>query len=510
LIVRADTLRPTAHAGAPRSNGAPLAAAVAAGLLIALSLPPFGFWPLGVLGLASFALLLRGQSPRMRAASGAGLGVGQYLVGLWWVTGFNVAGYLALVMHGAGCAALAALVVPARRRWGVVVGLPAALVVSDWLRGHFPFGGLPLGGTALGQVGGPLVSSARLGGTILVVGVTALAGAGLAELAWSVGRGLHAPRAAAVGPALRGTVALLILTAIVVAGWIGPDGGGKGPKRALRVALVQGGGPRGLHAVETDPEVAFQRQLNASRSVRGVDLVLWPEDVIQLDRPVSQTRDGALVADLALRLQTTVIAGVVEDQGPNRFRNAAVAWGPSGTIVASYGKVHRVPFGEYVPFRGIVEHLANLTLVPRDAVPGRGSGLMVTPAGRFGVVISYEVFFEDRARDAIRAGGQVLLVPTNASSYRISQVPTQEVAAAQLRAWETGRDTVQAAPTGYSAIIGHTGRVLARSTLGRQQVVVGAVEERGGRTLFVRLGDLPVVGLAVLALIALRWPRRRR
>jgi apolipoprotein N-acyltransferase len=232
--------------------------------------------------------------------------------------------------------------------------------------------------------------------------------------------------------------------------------------------------------------------------------------MIQSDRPVSQTRDGALVADLAVRLQTTVIAGVVEDQGPDRFRNAAVAWGPSGTIVTRYDKVHRVPFGEYVPFRGIVGHLANLSLVPRDAIPGRGNGFVVTPAGRFGVVISYEVFFEDRARDAIRAGGQVLLVPTNASSYRISQVPTQELAAAQLRAWETGRDTVQAAPTGYSAIVSHVGRVLARSTLGRQQVVVGLVEERTGRTLFVRLGDLPVISFALLALIALRWSRPPR
>jgi apolipoprotein N-acyltransferase len=343
-----------------------------------------------------------------------------------------------------------------------------------------------------------------------VAGVTALAGAGLAELAWSAWRSLRSTRDGAVGPALRGIAALLILTAIVIAGRIGPDGAG-GSKHLLRVALVQGGGPRGLHAVETDPEVVFQRQLDASAGLQApLDLVLWPEDVVQLDRPVSQTRAGALLADLARRLQTTVIAGVVEDQGSDRFRNAAVAWGPSGVIVARFDKVHRVPFGEYVPYRWIVEHLANLRLVPRDAVPGHGTGMVTTPAGPLGVVISYEVFFEERAREAIKAGGQVLLVPTNASSYRISQVPTQEVAAAQLRAWETGRDTVQAAPTGYSAIIDHDGRVRTRSTLGRRQVVVGTVEARGGRTLFVRLGDIPILGLSLLALIASRWPWTHR
>jgi apolipoprotein N-acyltransferase len=134
----------------------------------------------------------------------------------------------------------------------------------------------------------------------------------------------------------------------------------------------------------------------------------------------------------------------------------------------------------------------------------------VTPAGRLGVVISYEVFFEDRARAAIRAGGQVLLVPTNASSYRTSQVPTQEVAAAQLRAWETGRDTVQSAPTGYGALINHDGRVLARTTLGAQQVIVGQVGPRSGRTIFVRLGDIPLLVVCLLGLLAAQLRRHRR
>ena len=177
--------------------------------------------------------------------------------------------------------------------------------------------------------------------------------------------------------------------------------------------------------------------------------------------------------------------------------------------MARYDKVHRVPFGEYVPGRSLVQHIANLDLVPRDAIAGRGPGLLVTPAGRLGVVISYEVFFEDRARAAIRAGGQVLLVPTNASSYSTSQVPTQEIAAAQLRAWETGRDTVQSAPTGYGALIDHNGRVLARTTLGAQQVIVGRVEQRSGRTVFLRVGDIPLLLLCVIGLLAAQ-PRRHR
>jgi len=93
-----------------------------------------------------------------------------------------------------------------------------------------------------------------------------------------------------------------------------------------------------------------------------------------------------------------------------------------------------VPFGEYIPLRSIIKHFADLSLVPDDAVPGRGPGLldMARRPGRLGVVISYEVFFADRARAAIRAGGELLLVPTNAASFKTGQVAGQELGAARL------------------------------------------------------------------------------
>src|SRR5262249_21681317 len=119
------------------------------------------------------------------------------------------------------------------------------------------------------------------------------------------------------------------------------------------------------------------------------------------------------------------------------------------------------------------------------------------------------VFFSDRARAAIRAGGRLLLVPTNAASYTTSQVPDQEVATARLRAIETGRDVVQAAPTGFSALIDHNGRVLARSNLGAEAVLAETMALRGGWTPYVRWGDAPVLLAAAAALIA-AWALERR
>jgi apolipoprotein N-acyltransferase len=311
-------------------------------------------------------------------------------------------------------------------------------------------------------------------------------------------------------------VALALVAVVVVGARLSPDGSGPGPHTPLRVAVVQGGGPRGLRATSSDPAAVLQRQFDASTSLTPplsppLDLVLWPEDVVHVDGPVDQTPEADAVGALAARLHATVVAGVVEeDIAPGRFRNAAVAWSPQGTMVARYDKVHRVPFGEYIPGRSLLRHFVDLGLVSADAIAGHGPGRLVTPAGPLGAVISYEVFYDDRARAAIHAGGQVLLVPSNTSSYRTSQVPTQAVAAARLQALETGRTALYVSPTGYGAIVGPDGRVVARTTLGRAQVLLGSVPPRTGETVYVRFGDRPLLVLLLAGLAIARWPRRRR
>jgi apolipoprotein N-acyltransferase len=281
------------------------------------------------------------------------------------------------------------------------------------------------------------------------------------------------------------------------------------------VATVQGGGPRGVRAVLRDPGPVFDRQVEATTAdVRPpVDLVLWPEDVVDVDTTVTGTPEAATLAGLARSLGTTLVAGVVEDVGADRFRNAAVAWGPDGTLLGRYEKVHRVPFGEYVPGRSLIGALVDLSEIPRDAIVGRGPPTLDTPVGRLAVVISYEVFFGDRARDGVRDGGRLVLVPTNASSYRDAQVPAQEVAVARLRALETGRWVVQAAPTGYSAVVDQRGRIHRQSGLGGAAVLTATVGLRSGSTVFVAVGPAPIALLAALGLLVVgikpEWISRR-
>jgi apolipoprotein N-acyltransferase len=137
-----------------------------------------------------------------------------------------------------------------------------------------------------------------------------------------------------------------------------------------------------------------------------------------------------------------------------------------------------------------------------------------TPAGPLGVVISYEVFFSDRARAAVTAGGQVLLVPTNAASYTTEEVPATEVAAARMRAREMDRAVLQAAPTGYTAIVLPDGSIAEQGELGTPELLTATVPLRTGLTPYARTGDIPVLLAVASALIAgpvlhLRRQRRR-
>jgi apolipoprotein N-acyltransferase len=434
-----------------------------------------------------------------RALAGLLTGAGQFAIGLFWADKFTLVGYVALVVLHSAMFALACALAP-----GGPVRVPAlaaALTLAEWTRDRWPFGGVPPGGIALGQVNGPLVGTARIGGTVLLVAVTYLGGVALGDLAarWPPRR----PSTRAVGDrALLASCSCIgVVVALALWGAVAPEGGKA--LRTLRVAIVQGGGQRGMSDLEIPPAVVYTAELQATTRVRSpVGLVLWPEDVVALDQPLRSSPESAELSHISRSLHATLLVGVTETVGATRFRNEIVAYSPSGAIVAVFEKVHRVPFGEYVPWRSFFSHLANLQAVPRDAIAGHGSGLMATPAGPMAVLVSYEVFFPDRARSGVRAGGELLVVPTNTSSYSSAQAPAQEIAASRLQAIEEGRDLVQAAPTGYSAVIDNRGDVLQQTALSAPAVLRAVVALRDGRTIYNRFGDDPTV---IGALLVLAW-----
>ena len=91
---------------------------VAAGVLLALSLPPWGWWPLGLLGAALLYWRLAGLSWRTRLWSGWLAGLGCYAIGLFWARAFNWYGAVVLIVVEALFFAAAAVANAAAARTG--------------------------------------------------------------------------------------------------------------------------------------------------------------------------------------------------------------------------------------------------------------------------------------------------------------------------------------------------------------------------------------------------------
>lgn len=457
-----------------------------AGLGLALATPPIGLWPAAPIGLALLVLELRGRRYRERFAVVAATFVVHYVVTLSWVWSLHPAALLLIPILAALDALVLAAAPPSGR--GREVGFVAALTLTTAFRWSWPWGGVPLANLALGQVGGPLLQVASVATALGVVTVLGVAGVGLAaafERRWPVG-----------------VVSLTIVLAAIGLAAVDP---GSEVVDEIDVALVQGGGPLGTRARDTDEARPIERHLAATETIdRPVDLIVWPENVASVDGFLDGSPLGEELSALSERFDAVLVTGAIE-RFDDRFRNSALVFTAEGEQ-DRYEKVNRVPFGEFIPFRGLIEAVVGdvRSLVPRDAIVGENPASVDTPVGRFTTVISFELFFPRRARTGNLDGGQAIIGPTNASSYPDTRVPEQTLASSRLRAVEADRWVLQVAPTGYTAAVDAEGRVLDRSGLREQRVVYATVELRDGETWATRFGRVPLLSLAVIGWV-LGW-----
>lgn len=472
----------------------PLLVAFVAGLCVAASMPPWGWWPLTFVGIALFTRVeTRRRTVRRRSfATGAVFGIGWFLPSMAWMWFLTAPGYLIAVVVFAVLHGVASFVVSRTIAARAVVVAPAVHTLVEALRLSFPFGGVPLATIGIAQVSGPLQTTARLGGVILLTWVT-----------WQI----TVLAATWRRPANFRRTALAASIVVVALGWIAPRGADTG--EVLDVVAVQGGGPQGTRAVDSDPREVFERHLDATTTVSGApDVVVWPENVIDV-ATFDGSRELAELAGESRRLDAPFLVGITEDVDSESFTNAQVVIDTGGSIVDRYDKVRRVPFGEYMPLRGLLDSLgAPVDLVPRDAVAGTGPARLDVPmAGdgsvRAAVVISWEVFFGGRAREGVRDDGGLLINPTNGSSYTWTILQSQQIASSRLRAIETGRWVVQVSPTGFSAFVSPSGEVSQRTGVSETAVIRADVPVRSGRTWYVTLGDRPwIVAVGAVALAA--------
>lgn len=465
--------------------------AIGGGMLLAGSVPPWGWWPLAFVGIAVLDRLLADRPWRSRFARGTLLAAGWLYPAMLWMWDLTAPGYVVAAALFACYFGIASALTPATGPWRRLV-LPGAIALAELARWSWPFGGVPLAHLALSQVDTPFGQVARLGGSLLVVVIVVVGGQALAAL---IG---HERRAGAIG--------LAVVVGLTIAAVAVPR---SAVVRSVDVALVQGGGPQRTRASSDQQPVVLARHVEATRFLeRPVDLIIWPENVVNPGRFLTQEDANAIVRRVAAEQDASVIAGwfyPISDRNTVNYQSTITA---DGDEIDRYDKVQLVPFGEYVPLRSLIE-LVNDEIPGRDVLVGELEPVLDTPVGPVGVSISWEGFFETRSRASVRDGAQLLSNPTNGSSYWLTQIQTQQVASNQLRAIENDRWVLQVAPTGFSAIVDPDGTVIQRSNISERTTLTATVEMRDGRTLASRVGFWPVLLYGVAA-IGAGWAASRR
>ena len=480
--------------------------AIVAGLLVAFSLPPWGWWPLTYVGVALFATI-KPTSNRARFMFGTLFALAWLAPGMAWMwfltaPGYVIAALLFSALHG--IAAMITGAVTHQHKHRAIVG-PLAHTLTEALRFSFPFGGVPLATLAISQAASPIAPIVRVGGPLLLTYIVLQIGFLLADLreTKTSKRTVHAALIA------------VVVVVLPIAGAIAPHGHDIG--RSLNIAAVQGGGPQGTLAINTNSRDVVIRHLDATQRIADgsaatgnqLDLVIWPENVIDVNS-FSSSIERTEVATQAARLNVPFLVGITEDFDNKFFTNAQVVVNTDGSLGDRYDKVRRVPFGEFVPMRGLLEAVgAPVDRIPRDAMAGRQPAILRAADTTIAVVISWEVFFAGRANEGVERGATLLVNPTNGSSYTGTILQTQQIASSRLRALETGRWLVQVSPTGFSAFVSPSGQVFDRTGVSEQHVITREVQLRSGRTIYSYLGDMPFILIMIASLLALLIAGRR-
>ncbi len=476
------------------------------GGLLSLAFPEPDIAPLAWIAIAPFLIVSRGLLMSGGMLLGFAFGLGFFGSLLIWIKYVGWIPWVILVifqscffaLFGAGWALFSR-----RLRMGTALMAAACLWVAvEYLRANFP---------VLGFTWGQLAQSQHEMAWLLpMAGVTG--GWGIALLLASVNLLL----AYAFGDAQRTTrrrrvwaltaAATLIVVPVLMAPAVA-DG------LRARVAIVQGNVPRTFTGTISEKDLVIlsaHAKLTRRLTGRNVDLVVWPESSVGLD--MTQNNEvGRVVTGSARAVGAPMIVGGNRDVGDDFYEVIAFHIAADGDIADRYQKTHLVPFGEYVPWRGTLSWISMLEQVPRDAIAGTEGKVFAVAGGKVAPVISFEGDFGSLVRERIgEAGGRLLVVATNTSTWETSWASAQHLAFSQVRAAENGVWVAHAALSGISGFVAPDGSVAQRTDLWTRDVLVEEVAFAREPTFYARTGDwLPIICIVIVGVALVASLRRR-
>ena len=501
------------------------------GAVAALGFPPIHLWPLALAALGAGAVLIR-FSGTMRSAFFRGwlFGFAHFtLTNIWIATAFThqeempaVLGWFAVPILGAFLALYPALAFTAayrlaRGRSALVyaLALGGAWILAEYLRATLftGYAWAPFSLALLGPFDRPGIAA-----LLPFTGTYALSGLAVVLAVALIDQALR-----------REWVRIGMASLLLVAAMYWPAG--RGAEGTLDYTLVQ----PDLDMKElNDPrqyEPGFLTLAALTVRPEGSDdprLVLWPEGVLPdylregyPDRYYAATTAGRDPAYARARIarviggNSVLLTGTmdleIEDNRAAAAYNVVSVLDDEGAIVGSYRKAHLVPYGEYLPFRDLLEPIGLSRLVAGsiDFLSGPGPQTIdLGKHGRAGVQICYEIIFSGQVVD--RADRPDYIVNPSIDGWFGPSGPPQHMAQARMRAIEEGLPVLRSTTTGISGVIDARGVVRQHLGMREQARLQGKVPPAGGRTVFAMLGNWLALAWAIALLAGALVVKRRR
>lgn len=231
-----------------------------------------------------------------------------------------------------------------------------------------------------------------------------------------------------------------------------------------------------------------------------VELIIWPETAIPIE--FGKTFHSERLKEISIGCGKPVLVGIFVENDDGMDENSLVLLHPDGSVDSDrYAKRHLVPFGEYVPLRGLITTLipplTQLAMLGEDIAAGEGSALIEFNGRALGPLICFDSIYESLTLESVRDGAEIIILSTNDSWFYDSAAARMHLAQARLRAVETRRAVFRAANTGISALVDSDGRVVEYLPTLEGGYLIGELEMSSIRTPYVIWGNIFVVMAAI-------------